>query len=178
MRRTHLASIETMGAEKAYNHWREASICLADFALAIGLNEGKRIAFGTTMTSPFASKVLTNIRDVYHRSITMLHVTSPDNVRMATEHLRREGGIVQCTDVDLIEKGKMLFDRLEDFVAICQRIDFLVRLGAKDAPILAARWENSHIEVIDYLAYEFIKAEHNQRKGDGFFEAIIAKYTK
>lgn len=178
MKRTHLDSIATMGPENAYNHWREASICLADFALAIGLNEGYKVAFGTTMTSPFASKALTSIRDVYHRSITMLHFTSPDDVRKATEYLRRAGGMVQCTDKDLEVKGKMLFDRLEDFVSICNRIEFLVRLEATKGPILAATWENSHLEVLNSDAFQVVKTEHDNRKGLGSFDAIRVKYTK
>jgi len=176
MKRTYSAS--TLSPTDAYNYWREASICIGDLMLAIGLSEGYNIAYGTTMTTPFAKPVLSNISTVYGRSIAMLHVTSPNDIRMATEAKRRENGIVQCTDQDLINKGNDLYHRLDDFLRTAAQISFYYRDAVDGVPVLAATWEKRKMTVLNSSAVEEIIKQHDQRKGDGYFSAVLGTYTQ
>lgn len=162
MATTYLADVESgLSSEEAYSKWRGASNFIANTLMAIALDQGYAIAHGTTMTSPHAAKALQAIKN-YGYERNLLHITSPDVVRIASDRARQEV-LFQCTEEDLIEKGKAFFERYDDYLANSDQISFFYR-PAVDETILAAIQVKEQLTVLDEECWNAIHELH-QNKG-------------
>ena len=107
MEKTYLNDVKSgsRSVQDAYTYWREASSFLANVFLAYALDQGFAVAHGSTMADPRSINALEMIGGGYGYHRTILYVTCEESLRKESELKRREGGIVQCTDVDLVVKG-------------------------------------------------------------------------
>ncbi|MBN2479092.1 MAG: zeta toxin family protein [Parachlamydiales bacterium] len=158
--------------QEAYEHWRDASNFLSNVFLAYGLDKGYAIANGTTMTALASEKVLQSISGKYNYKVKMVHINCRDDLRIESEKLRRESGVFQCSDEDLIEKGKMFFDRLPVYLANCPDITFYLR-STYDISIKAAEKNEGQLTIFDASAFKAIKTLHDEAKEPGYFDRFV-----
>ncbi|GAB5410960.1 MAG: hypothetical protein ChlgKO_00740 [Chlamydiales bacterium] len=162
MESTYLTDIKSGAtSEEAYTKWRGASNFIANTLMAIALDQGYAIAHGTTMTSPHAANALQAIKN-YGYERHLLHITSPDVVRIASDRARQEV-LFQCTEEDLIKKGKAFFERYDDYLANTDKISFYYR-PAVDETVLAATQVGEELTVRDEASWAAIRELH-QNKG-------------
>jgi len=166
MKNTYLADLKSnkRDLQGAYTYWRDASNFIANYILAKALREGYAVAHGTTMTAPGAiiDKIFTCLRQVYGRSVHLLHVSCEPTLAKATEEKRRASGVVQCSWEDLENKGKAFFNRLPHYVK-ADRIDFYWR-DSIDRTISAASFyqQGARLVVLDKQAWHAIGALHER----------------
>lgn len=154
-----------LGPLKAYLYWREASTFFSNIFFAHALNNGYAIAFGTTLTPPdsIIALIMSGVKGYEYQS-KLIHLTAPDSVRFASEKLRREQGLVQCTDEDLLQKGRWFFHRLDAYLKNFDSIDFYYREKRDDPSIFIATWENKEWTIENYKFIPDIQFYHNRSK--------------
>ena len=166
MNTTFLAGNET-GLE-AYNKWRPGSNAAAHLILANLIREGAAFFFGTTSTSP-ATHFFFNFLKKQDYRIKLIHISAPDNVRWESIK-ERDKSFVQTTEEDIIQKGKMLPERINDtYLKFADEIEFCYRDGVDQDAVLAARWirtgdareMSGSLEIVDHERYDKIKTIHN-----------------
>ena len=101
-----------------------------------------------------------SIKEDYNYTTIILHVTSPETVRIATENKRRAKKIVQCTSQDFITKGKMFCERLLSYTENADEIRFYYREKHDSDCQLAAILKEGVLEIKDKEAFDSIKQEH------------------
>ena len=159
MENTFLADSRT--PEDAYTHWRDASNFLSNVYLALALRDGYAIAHGSTMATSHAKNALQAIAGSYNYSTTVMHVTCPDSVREASEEARRGSGVVQCTPEDFVNKQKLFFTLLPDYLQAASKVEFYYRGGMTKA-VHVATYKDGKLTVIDSDGVDAIKAEHER----------------
>lgn len=161
-------------ATEAYTHWREASQFIAETLLALALNEGYAIAFGTTMTAPpqIIEKLMTTIKGSYGYSVEMHHISASDDVRVASIKAREENGIIQSTTDDVRSKGGAFFERLPAYVKNMDTIIFMYRSDLTTIE-QAARYEKGHLTVINEGALAQIRMLHDEKNGEGTWNKTV-----
>jgi len=179
MEKTYVASLSSREPNEAYAYWKAASDCLADFALAIGLARGYKIAYATTLPSPFVEKFLSTIKDIYHRQIAMIHLTVPGALQSAKERVRGaqlSSRVGEFTDHVLMAKCRNLFESLHDLLLGCHRIGFLTVNESDHSFTLAAGWENSKFMIYDHKSLKLIRNEHDRHAREkGRFDMTVKK---
>ena len=164
MQSTYLFDIkEGKTAQKAYEYWRDASNVIANVLVAQALKGGYSVAHGSTLTSPAAGKILAAIHTTYQYSVEILHMTCPEDIRMESIKKREESGVVQATPEDIVNKGKMFYQRLPQYLAHANKITFCFRRDMAHV-IEAARYETGKgIEILNPEAYQRVADLHNGR---------------
>ena len=156
---------------EAYNHWRGASNFISNTLMAFALSEGYATALGSTMTSPYSYKAFQGVRGYGYKE-HILHVSCPDDLRVASEKKRRDSGVVQCDEDDLRAKGVMFYQRLDDYLKHADTMEIYYR-GGMDSYVLAATWKDGSMQVLDKEAYPHIVGLHDKAQGDGDWEKNI-----
>lgn len=160
--------------QEAYMHWREASNFLANVFLAHALDQGYAIAHGSTMADPRSIDALRMIGGRYGYKRTLLHFTCGEELRLSSELTRREGGIVQCTDEDLVKKGKQFHKRLSGYLEESEDIVFLYRTDMKTV-VEYGRRENLKFEFTNPGLAQKAAVEHDTVCGEGDWEKVLAR---
>ncbi len=127
-RRTYEADVASgdgskEGLQAAYNKWRPGSNAGTHLILANLIREMFAFYFGTTSSSPQA-QIFFNFfkKNGYH--IRLIHLSAPDDVRWGSIQ-ERDKTFVQTTEVDVVEKGRLVTERIMDtFLAYADEIDF------------------------------------------------------
>jgi len=173
MPNSYLADLENNRRDVAgaYDHWREASNLLANVFLAYAIDQGYAIAHGTTMTSPHIATMLSFLKNHDYTRV-LQHVNCPDDVRLSTEEIRRQGGIFQCTDEDLINKGVDFHKRLGDYLANSDKVIFYYRPSI-ETTIVAATKDSDGLKVENPGAFEKIANLYNEAIEGGNFEKQV-----
>lgn len=158
MENTYKKDIETgETAQASFTKWRNASNFIAKVLMCNALEDGYNLAHGAAMTSEFSKFELQAVKNNYGYNRKILHITCPNEIRIASENARRESGIVQCTDEDLKNKGKAFFKRLEDYLRNADEIDYYYRsdmttvekVAAKTPAGIAVTNSKSFIKIIE-----------------------------
>lgn len=162
--------------QATYDKWKEASIFVNEVLLAEALTEGYNIAYGATMTTPFASKMFASLQNVYGYRIHLYHHTCPDEVRKETIDYRdKVTGRVQCNEKDFKEKGVMFFERLDQYLTV-DEITFYYRGEMNQELTPAALWtKQDGLVVIDQEQLNLIKALHDKQCGEGYWDRVISE---
>lgn len=152
----------------AYDKWRPGSNAGAQVILANLIREKVAFALGTTATSP-ATHFFFDFLKKRGYSITLIHVSAPDDVRWQSIQ-ERDKTFIQTTEEDTCEKGLLLPQRINDtFLKYADRIEFHYRGGVKEDAQLGAIWTRNpagaqilgSLKVVDPERYEKIRAIHN-----------------
>ncbi len=158
---------ETAGLA-AYNKWRAGSNAIHHIITAHLIKEGYSIDFGTTATGAQTWRFLDFLKKQGY-TIRLLHITAPDNVRVDSI-MERDKTFVQTTKEDIVDKGKLLPQRIQDtYLKYADRIEFYYRDGVKENALLAATWERKAISekikgvlsITDKQLYNKITTIHN-----------------
>jgi len=175
MEKTYLRDIrsKTRTPEEAYNHWREASHFLAGTFLGYALKHGYIIAHGTTSTAPNVETFMNCVKD-YGYHFHLLHMSAPDHVRIQADKIKKKNGMFQCTEEDLIRKGKWFYERLPVYLRVADKITFYVKedIGTISRPVAVKR--GNKFSVKDQAGYDLVIKLHNEAQGDQFFQKLIA----
>lgn len=161
-------------AQDAYTHWREASNFLANVYLAYALDQGYAVAHGSTMADPRSIDALKMIGGGYGYHRTLLHFTCEEDVRKASELKRREGGVIQCTEEDLVNKGKQFHERLEGYLAESEEIVFLYRTDMQTIVEYGRKKDKQMTFSNEDLRRKAVK-EHDAVCGEGDWDKVIAQ---
>lgn len=160
--------------QEAYTHWREASNFLANVFLAHALDQGYAVAHGSTMADPRSIDALKMIGGGYGYHRTLLHFTCEENLRRDSELKRREGGIVQCTDDDLVNKGKQFHERLAGYLEQSEEIVFLYRTDMETVVEYGKKKDKELTITQDILKQKAVK-EHDAVCGEGDWEKVTSQ---
>lgn len=146
---------------KAYSKWRPGSHYVTHVVTANLWRLGYSFYFGTTSTSPFTKHTFQKVKDLGY-SLKIIHLSAPDDVRIKS-NVKRSESWVQVTPEDMIEKGNMLPQRINDtFLKFADEIDFYWRGEVDKDAQLAATWSRKGgVKVIDLNSYKQIKELHN-----------------
>jgi hypothetical protein len=171
-RRTYRVDIESGDGSKearleAYNKWRPGSNAATHFTLANLIRERYAFYFGTTSSSPATGLFFKFLQEQGYR-IKLIHLSAPDAVRWASIQERDET-FVQTTEADVVEKGRLLPQRIMDtFLAYADEIEFYYRADVAKNAELAATWIRNKgeaklgtLEIVSPLEYGAIKDIHN-----------------
>jgi predicted ABC-type ATPase len=171
--RTYLADIARGDAsnevrQNAYNKWRPGSNAATHLILGNLIREKYAFYFGTTSSGPFTYKFFEFLKKQGYQ-IRLIHVTAPDEVRWESIK-ERDKSFVQTTKHDVIEKGLLLPQRINDtFLKYADEIEFYYRNGVNEDAKLAAKWVRNpdpsealgSMHIVSFSRYEQIKAVHN-----------------
>lgn len=168
MKHTYLADRESneRSPQEAYTHWREASNLLANVFLAYALDQGYAVAHGSTMADPRSLTAMEMIGGGYGYTRTLLHFTCELELRKASEKNRRENGVVQCTDEDLVNKGNQFHERLEGYLKQTEDIIFLYRTDMETV-VEYGRMADGQLTITDPVLREKAAKEHDAVCGEG-----------
>lgn len=174
MQKTYLASIQKIKEfclesaqdsqlrKQAYDDWRPASNAFCHALLGNLIKDGNKIYYGTTSTSPLVSLFFELLKNQDY-SIHVIHVTAPDDVRWESIR-KRDKECIQTTEEDVVTKGKLLPQRMPDYLKYADKISFYYRDHVDSEAQKAATWtrgaENS-FAISNQEAYESIKEIHN-----------------
>lgn len=166
MSRTYQAMVEKdrspEGLRAAYNKWRAASNFAHHLITAHLIREHFNFYFGTTASSDKTGLFLEFLKK-HGYTITILHVSAPDQVRFDSI-AKRDQVFIQTTDQDALNKQLMVHERIADtFLKYADTILFYLRLQVNEGPTLAAVWSRGkEIDVINPPVFEGLKALHNR----------------
>jgi len=148
----------------AYADWRPASNAI--LMNARFMQEGISFCYGTTATGDKTHYGFKALKDQGYK-ITLIHLTAPDAVRVASIK-ERDKEFIQTTDEDIIEKAALLPQRIADtYVKYADTIKFYHRDAADKDAILSAVWIRGEgaaapsLEIKDETAYNALKTWHN-----------------
>ena len=165
--RTYKADMESGGDLVAgYHKWRPASNAITHWALGKIVQDKYAFYFGTTSTGAKTGSFFEFLKQQGYE-IELLHVSAPDDVRWDSIR-ERDKEFVQTTEKDVEEKGKLLFERIQDtYLAYADTIKFYYRDEVDGDARLAACWTREEGGAIGNLAvyrdadYQQIKNIHN-----------------
>lgn len=167
--RTYIADIQSGDQSKevrqtAYNKWRPGSNAATHLILGSLIRENYAFYYGTTSSSPATWIFFDYLKKLGYR-IRLIYVSAPDDVRWESIK-ERDKTFVQTTEQDVIEKGLLLPQRINDtFLKYADEIEFYYRAEVKRDAVLAARWlrddKNGTLRILDQSAYDKLKAIHN-----------------
>ncbi len=171
--KTAFATLEKrQEAEKAlrqelYTKWRPASNAAHHTIAGHSIKNRYDIFFGTTASSPHTAGFFQFLKDRGYE-ITVLHVNAPDDVRWESVQ-ERDKTFVQTTKEDIIEKGHLVPQRIQDtYLKFADEIQFYYRSGVKEAAVLAATWipgttsGKPSLRTHDDQCYRKIKKMHDE----------------
>ncbi len=149
MHNTYLSDLNAgMSMKDAYDKWRPGSNASNQLNLAHLILNECAFYFGTTSTSPQTYKFFEFLKQRGYQ-IRIIHLSAPNNVRWESIQ-KREENFVQSTEKDVIEKGKALPERINDYLKYADGIDFYYRGESSKDAVLAAHWEtNKHMRYVD-----------------------------
>lgn len=146
----------------AYDKWRPGSNAAAHLILAHLIRDKLSFYFGSTSTGALMANSFEFLKlQDYH--IHLLHVSAPDDVRWASI-AKWDQEFVQTTEEDVIEKGKLLPQRISDtYLKYASRIDFYWRPSRDEEALLAAKFEKltGVVLVVNREYYSNIKGVHD-----------------
>ena len=151
---------------KAYDKWRPGSNAISNLILANLIRQKYGFALGTTATSPYVTNLLQQLKDNDYK-IHFIHVSAPDTVRWQSIS-ERDKTFVQTTEKDIIEKGKLLPQRILCYLKFADRIDFYYRSRYNKNVKLAAVWKRlpntfqGNLKIINQKLYNTIVEDHNK----------------
>lgn len=160
-KRTYCQERSDLGDVEAYNKWRPGSNAACHSILANLIREGYALYFGTTSTGDKTNVFLKWLHERGY-TIKLIHVTAPDDVRFESLK-KRDQEFFQTTPEDVVNKGKLLPQRINDtYLAFADEIDFRYRGGVDEDAVVAAKWVRGRgLEIIDPVAYDKLKAIHD-----------------
>lgn len=150
--------------KQAYNDWRPASNGINHLILGHLIKGGYAFCFGTTATGDKTYVGFEALKKEGYR-IHLIHVTAPDQVRVASIQ-ERDKVFIQTTEEDIKEKAKLLPQRISDtYLKYADQIDFYYRDKVNEDAKLSAVWLRGDgqptLEVNDEIGYQKIKEWHN-----------------
>lgn len=162
------ATHNTIDSRKnAYTKWRPASNAIAQILQAYILKHKVDFYFGTTSSSDKAKYLYKYLKDLGYY-IKVLHVTAPDEVRIASIH-KRDKEFVQTSDQDIVNKAIDLAKRINDtFCAYANEIIFYYRDQVEEKAKPVAIWKRisygkETFQILDQDGFEAVKQIHNQK---------------
>ncbi len=193
--RTYKAEIESSDSSKlvrqnAYNKWRPGSNAATHLILGNLIREKCAFYFGTTSSGPATGNFFEFLKAQGYL-IRLIYVSAPDDVRWGSIQ-ERDKTFVQTTEQDVIEKGLLLPQRINDtFLKHADEIEFYYRDGVKQDAIIAAKWLRNEknqetlgtLQIIAPDQYERIKTIHNEAaktlsRPDLFWESTVEKSSQ
>jgi predicted ABC-type ATPase len=143
-----------------YTKWRPGSNAAAQIILANLIKEHVGVYFGTTASAPATGFLLKFLKD-HGYEIRILHVTAPDDVRVASIK-ERDKVFVQTTDRDIVIKGLDFPQRIEDvYKKYADSIEFYYRDRVDSDAKLVALWNTDLFMIADESGYAAAKAVHD-----------------
>ena len=143
-----------------YTKWRPGSNAAAQIILANLIKEHVGLYFGTTASTPAASFLFKFLKEQGYQ-IRVLHVTAPDDVRVASIE-ERDKAFVQTTAEDIVKKGIDFPQRIEDvYKKYADSIEFYYRDEVHADAKCVAIWNKEMFLVVDQLGYEAAKRVHD-----------------
>lgn len=122
----------------AYGKWRGASNFIANSILNDAFSKSLSIAHGSTSTAPTMDSFYRSLKDKDYE-ITLLLCVSPDSNRIkAAKHRADTQSFVQSTEEDVIQKGKLFFERFPVYFKWADKIEFFWVDNFTTAPKKAA----------------------------------------
>ena len=178
--------------QAAYNKWRPGSNAATHLILANLIRDKMAFYFGTTSSGPATCKFLESLKKQGYK-IKLLHLTAPDQIRWQSIQ-ERDKTFVQTTEKDVIEKGWLVPQRINDtYLKYADTIQFFYRDGVQQhrffsMAVLAAKWIRNDLEgenagtlsIVDRNRYEEIKKIHNAtctiiKREDLFWDLTVEK---
>jgi len=165
-------------AQEAYDFWRPASNAINHWTLANMIKMGHSFFFGTTSSSPHTGKFFDLLKEKGYE-IRVLHMTAPDEVRVESA---KNHGFCHTTKQDIVEKGQMIFDRINDtFFSKADKISFYYRKEAHQEGIKAATWVKTEDakgqwKIHDQQAFEEVIKAHGENWPNAM-NPIVARET-
>jgi hypothetical protein len=129
------------------------------------------------MATPYAKNALTAIRDLYGYRTTILHLTCSDEIRRASDALRRKNGVVQCTEKDFVEKQALFLTLLSDYIQYSDNVLFSLRKNLEET-IWTAKLEKGVLTIYDLEALQKVEEVHDAAQGQGFWEKVFYSVSK
>ncbi len=122
-----------------YTKWSPVSHAATHTILNRLINDRYDIFFGTTASSLDTAKLFKVLKNHGYK-IRVLHVTAQDDVRWESIQ-QRDKTFVQMTRQDIIEKGNLALQRIQDtYLKFSDEVQFFYRSGAQERATLAATW--------------------------------------
>lgn len=148
----------------AYDKWRPGSNAAAHLMLANLIRDGKGFYFGTTSSSPLTANTFAYLKEKGYK-IHVIHVIAPDEERWKSIK-ERDKTFVQTTEQDVIEKGELVPQRINDtFLRFADTIEFYHRERFDSNAVLTATVERKEdqlgLAVHDQPMYEEMIKVHN-----------------
>lgn len=138
--------------QEMYDKWRCASNYLTHYWIAFFIGQNKSFYFGTTASSPQMKDTF----DYYKKrnyNIDLIYIAAPDQVRFDSITLR-DKKFVQTTLEDIIEKGKMVWDRFTDTFLKATTMSLYFRDKADGEAFHVADWSQINpFKVLDQTHY-------------------------
>ncbi len=106
----------------AYTKWRGASNYIADSLLNAVYGEGLAIAHGTTSTNKNMPILYQKLKGRGYKIILLLCGSTDENRQRAVENRKVKQGVVQSTNEDVKNKGKMFFENLPIYFKFADEI--------------------------------------------------------
>lgn len=183
-------ALERQIRQDLYNKWRPGSNAAAHIILAHLIRENYSFYFGSTSSSPMTANSFDYLKKLRYR-IHLVHVSAEDSVRW--ESIReRDKHFVQTTEEDIVEKGKLVPQRISDtYLKFADRIDFYYREKRDSEAVLGATWIRGSnqetpgdLTIQDLTAYASLVKVHNAIVGSLpdserlLWEASVGKASK
>lgn len=149
----------------AYDKWRPGSNAANHIIMANLIRQHASFYFGTAASAPQTANFLNFVKERGYK-IHIVYVVAPDDVRWRSIQ-ERDKQFVQTTELDIVQKGIMCPQRLEDtYMKLADRVDFYYRAAYNQNATLArtVSFEGSEykIETFDEEAWNHIEEEHNK----------------
>jgi len=152
----------------AYKKWRDASNFITNTLLNKAFEQGYNIAHGTTGTGASVGDFYKKLKqDGY--TISLILCSSPEDARLKAIQYRDEiQKFVQSTHEDIINKGKMFFDRFPVYAEYADDIEFYWTDYFKNGSIKAATWTREKgLVILDSKAFAKLEQDYNSHKKEG-----------
>lgn len=164
MRRTYGAMVKEdpspEGQARAYNKWRAGSHLALNLINAHLVKGRFNFYFGTTCSSPMTCKFFDFVRKYGYQSITILHVTAPDQVRWDSV---KGHTFTHTTSQDIINKQLMVHERIQDTILkYGNRVYFYFRPEADKDAILTSTWTPGKLDIVAPEMFKVMRDLHDK----------------
>ncbi|MCI0381881.1 MAG: zeta toxin family protein [Chlamydiae bacterium] len=150
-----------------YNYCRPGANAFTEILKAHFIKQQISVLFDSTSTSPHIGTFFDFLKKQGYR-IEIIYVAAPDDVRWESIK-KRDKEFVQTTEQDIVEKGKLLPQRIPDYLKYADKIDLYYRGKVDNPAVLTATWEKTmlfqkkgKLQIIDQQHYENVKKIHNE----------------
>ncbi len=152
----------------AYKKWRDASNFITNTLLNKAFGGGYNIAHGTTSTGATMGNFYKKLKAEGYK-IHLIMCSSPEDARLAAIKYRDEvQKFVQSTQEDIINKGKMYYDRFPVYAEYADDIEFFWTGYFKEGSIKAATWTREKgLFILNQEAFSKIEKDYNEHKKEG-----------